>query len=101
MKKLFRFEFEDLSAKGGNRKHDGIAYEHSRNEDEQFRIENVDGTPFLVANSSGLLMLAQIFAKMGLSEYKDGFHVHLREDFNGDSPDVLTVVVNNQNVHTP
>ena len=96
MKKLFHFEFEDMSAAGSNRRHDGIAYEYSDREDEQFRFEIVDGAPFVVANSSGLLMLAKIFATVGLGEYKDGFHVHLYEDFNPDSPEVLSVVVNNE-----
>ena len=37
--------------------------------------------------------LARMLVKMGLSEYKDGFHVHLRQDFSGEAelPDALTI----------
>ncbi len=91
MKKVFHFEFDDESAAESGSKHDRITYECSTAENERLRIDMVDGVPFIFANGSGLLTLAKILLKIALSKYKDGFHVHLHQDFNADSPEVLAV----------
>jgi hypothetical protein len=91
MKKVFHFEFEDESAAESGSKHDGITYEYSVAENERLRIEMVNGVPFIFANGSGMLMLAKILVKIALGKYKNGFHVHLHQDFNADSPEVLGV----------
>ena len=90
-KKIFHFEFDDESAAASGSRHDKITYEYSAEEDERFRVEMIDGTPFIFANSAGLLTLAKILIKIGTSEYKDGFHVHLSQDFNADCPEALAV----------
>jgi hypothetical protein len=97
MKKVFHFEFDDESAAESGSKHDGITYACCATEDERLRIEVVDGVPFIFANGSGLLTLAKILIKIALSKYRDGFHVHLRQDFNADAPEVLTVGLSNLN----
>jgi hypothetical protein len=34
---------------------------------------------------------------MGMSEYHDGYHVHVYQDFHADKPEVLIVSVHNSN----
>jgi hypothetical protein len=95
-KKAFDFEFDDQSAAATGKKHDALSYEVS--EEAQLTAELLNGSLFLWGNRPGLLGLAKILIRMGLSEYKDGFHVHLRQDFSGDAelPDVLTICVNSK-----
>ncbi len=97
MKKVFQFEFDDESATESGRQQDRITYDCSAEEDERLRIEMVNGVPFIFANSSGLLTLAKILVKIALGKYKNGFHVHLHQDFNADSPEVLAVGLSNLN----
>lgn len=51
--------------------------------------------PFISGNSSGLVALGKFLIQIGMSEYKDGFHVHIYEDFNADKPELLIVGLNN------
>jgi hypothetical protein len=97
MKRVFQFDFDDESAAGSGRKHDGITHEYSAEEDERLRIEMVNGVPFIFANSSGLLTLAKILVTIALGKYKNGFHIHLHQDFNADSPEVLAIGLSNLN----
>jgi hypothetical protein len=95
MKKAFHLEFDDESAAGSGMKHDGITYEYAAEEDERLRVETVNGVSFIYANSSGLLTLSKILIKIAMSKYEDGFHLHLHQDFNADSPEVLGVGLSN------
>ena len=94
-KKIFHFEFEDDSAAETGRRDDRITLEYSNADDERLRIEIIGGVPFVFGNHSGLLTLAKVLIKFALSKYKDGFHIHLHQDFNADSPEVLGVGVTN------
>jgi len=91
---VLHIEFDDESASATGKKHDALSYEVS--EEAHLRLEVLDGVPFLFGNRPGFLSLARILIKMGLSGYKDGFHVHLRRDFSGDGelPDTLTICLN-------
>jgi len=93
--KIFHLEFEDESAAATGRRHDKITYECSPDEDERLRIELIDGTPFIFGNPAGLVTLAKILVKMGTGQYKDGFHIHLHQDFNADAPEVLGLGISN------
>jgi hypothetical protein len=95
-KKAFHVEFDDESALATGKKNDRLSYEVS--EDEHLRLELVEGVPFLFGNRPAFLSLAKIFVKMGLSDYKDGFHVQLRRDFSDDAEqqDVLTICVDSK-----
>ena len=95
-KRVFHFEFEDESATETGRKHDGITYEYSLAEDEHLRCTIIDGAPFISGNSTGLIMLAKILVKISMSKYRDGFHVHLRKDFNADLPEILTIGISTE-----
>ena len=53
--------------------------------------------PFISGNSAGLVTLGKYLIQIGMSEYKDGFHVHISEDFDSDKPEILVVGVNNSN----
>jgi len=95
-KKEFHIEFDDESASATGKKNDRLSYEIL--EDAHLRLELVEGAPFLLGNRSGFLSLARMLVKMGLSEYKDGFHVHLRQDFSGEAelPDALTICLDSK-----
>lgn len=84
--KSFTFDFEDRSPKS-------IAYECEGT--ERLRISVESGVPFVFANRAGMLALAKLLVKLGMGEYKQGFHIHLRSDFSGDAakPDVLTILL--------
>ena len=49
----------------------------------------------MFANRAGMLALGKLLIKLGTSEYKRGFHIHLRSDFSDDAaqPDVLTILL--------
>ena len=95
-KKAFHVEFDDESASATGKKHDRISYEIL--DDAQLRLELVEDAPFLFGNRPGFLSLARMLVKMSLSDYKNGFHVHLRQDFSGDAelPDAVTICLDSK-----
>lgn len=96
MKKQFLFEFEDGSAKATGDQWDGMSTSYSG--DELIKIfGGADNVPFISGNSSGLVKLGELLIQIGLSEYRDGYHVHVYEDFDQDKPEILVVGVNNSN----
>lgn len=58
-----------------------------------------EGTPVLYLNQGACKLLAEIFAKLALGTYADGFHVHLRKNFDSDEIEMLRVVIASQNQH--
>jgi hypothetical protein len=84
VKRVFKYEFEQ-------NRHNSISYEFSPEEDEKMDLFMVEGTPFLHLNRSGMLMLAQILIKIAHGDLDDGFHVHLKKDFNDDLPERLVL----------
>jgi hypothetical protein len=95
-KRVFHVEFDDQSASTTGKKHDALSFEVL--EDAHLRLEFLEGAPFLWGNRPGFLSLARILIKMGVSDYKEGFHIHLRQDFSGDAelPDALTICLNSK-----
>jgi hypothetical protein len=85
------FDFEDRSPKS-------IAYECDGS--ERLRTNTEAGVPFVFANRAGMLALGKVLIKLGMGEYKQGFHIHLRSDFSDDAaqPDVLTILLD-ESVH--
>lgn len=69
--KNFTLDFEDKSPKS-------IAYECEGAERLRTSVEG--GVPFVFANRAWMLALAKILVKIGMGEYKEGFHVHLPSD---------------------
>ncbi len=62
--------------------------------DELLRRFEVDGIPYFFGNSAGLVRLGEILIQIGLSGYKDGFHLHLHEDFDSEKNEIAVVGVN-------
>jgi hypothetical protein len=91
-KKKFVFEFEDESANAMGSKNDRITFEYS--EGESLTLEVIDGTTYLFANRAAMVTLAKTLLKLGLSDYKHGFHVHLNENFDADAKGILCIGVN-------
>jgi hypothetical protein len=97
MKKQLIFEFEDGSAKATGNRWDGISTDYYSG-DEILKVSVGDDTvPFISGNSAGLVALGKFLVQIGMSEYREGFHVHIYEDFNADKPETLIVGVNNSN----
>ncbi len=89
MTKKHLIEFVDKSAQASGTKNDGIAMSYSG--DELLRKFDVDGTPFISGNSAGLVKLGELLIQIGLSEYKNGFHLHIHEDFDPEKLELLIV----------
>jgi len=85
MTKSFNYTFEDQSAEST------LTFECS--DDERFKVIVEEGVAVVYATKAALGTLARIFAKMALSDYEDGFHVHLEEDFEPGNPEALRVVI--------
>ncbi len=94
MAKTYLVEFVDGSAKANGTQHDGISISYSDDE-TRLRMFDVNGVPYIHGNSAGLVKLGEILIQIGLSEYKDGFHLHLREDFDADKEEIVILGVKN------
>jgi hypothetical protein len=86
-------EFSDGSAKATGAQSDGISISYSG--DELLRRFEVSGIPFIHGNSAGLVKLGEILIQIGLSEYKNGFHLHFREDFDADKDEIIIIGIQN------
>lgn len=87
MKKKFEFEFTDKSS------NNQISFEYDDEIEEEMDIILENGIPTLYANSQAFLALAKIFIKIAICDYKKGFHINLRKDFDGDEPDVIRCIL--------
>ena len=85
-------EFDDESANATGKRHDGITISYMGN--ESLKKMEVEGIPFISGNSAGLLKLGEILVQMGLSNYKSGFHLQIREDFDADKNDLFIIGLN-------
>ncbi len=52
-----------------------------------------DGTPVLYLNKAACKLLAEIFAKLAMGNYADGFHLHLEKNFDPDEVEMLRIVI--------
>jgi hypothetical protein len=95
LKKSHLVEFLDGSAKATGRRNDDISSSYS-GEESLSRFE-VDGVSCISGNSAGLVKLGELLIQIGLSEYENGFHLHIREDFDADKSEILIVGLNNPN----
>ena len=87
MKKTFKYEFEDES------QNSTISYEIDGNVAEKLVVEIESGTPILYGNKQAFLLLAKIFSKLSLSDYENGFHIHLNVDLDTDNFETLRIVL--------
>jgi hypothetical protein len=88
--KKFTFEFEDKSPRG-------LTYEVK--ESVRLRVDQLpEQGPMISGNAEGLLTLAKILVMIASGDYEDGFHLHIRQDFDTDAgkPDILAVGIANR-----
>ena len=97
MKKQFIFEFEDGSAKSTGQRWDGMTTDFYSGDEVLQGLGGGDTVPFISGNSAGLVALGKFLIQIGLSDYRDGYHVHIYEDFNMDKPEIMIIGVNNSN----
>jgi hypothetical protein len=79
MRREFHFEFEDESIN----RNEGLTYEIPH-ELSRLTATTDNGALVLTGNQAGFLVLARILAQMASCDYKNGFHFHIREDFDID-----------------
>ena len=87
--KKFEFEFIDESES----REISFDYDDVGEADEDIEMSFVGDTPIVHANSKALITLAKLFIKLALGNYKSGFHVHIRKNFDGDESDIMIVTL--------
>ena len=97
MKKQLVFEFEDGSAKATGNRWDGMSTDYYSGDEVLKIFDGGNDIPFISGNSSGFVALGKFLIQMVMSEYRDGFHIHIYEDFNADKPEILIIGVNGSN----
>lgn len=85
MKREFYFEFKDESSESI------LEYESGLSDRVTTVIER--GVPILSANREGLLSLARILIQMAMGSYRNGYHVHVPENFDPDRPECVQVML--------
>ena len=85
--KKFEFEFKDESS--ANR----TSFEYDDSDEEILNTSNDNGMLTIYRNRPAFMALSKIFPKLALCNYKAGFHIHLREYFDGDKEDIFTVML--------
>lgn len=86
MAKTFSYTFEQEQS-------NHLSLDYSPEGDEKLRVEVGSGTTTIYLNRPAMITLAQALIKIAEGNYSQGFHLHLREDFNADLPDALTVIL--------
>ena len=84
MTKRFEYEFEDEGSRS-------LTIDYDEHEDERLEVLRDNGQLFLFANKAGLLCLARICIKLALGQYQDGYHLHIRKDFDADLPEAFVL----------
>ena len=74
---------------------DRITFDYDVEARERLDTKIEGDSLFVFANREGMISLAKMLLKMAHGSYSNGFHVHVRRDFNANDPQVLTVVLSN------
>jgi hypothetical protein len=85
-KKQFLYEYEQDVR---NR----LTFDYSPEADEKLKTSANGNESVLYLNRPGMLTLARTLIKIAEGDYQAGFHIHLRQDFNADLPECLTVIL--------
>jgi hypothetical protein len=91
----FQFEVEKLARKKQ------VVFEYSERSNEQLRFEVIDGVPCIVANKLGILALAKLLMTIGAAQRPEGFCLHVRQDFDGESDEALRIQLEEKKSETP
>ncbi len=68
-----------------------VVFECTERSNPHFRVELVDGIPYIVANRAGMLALAKLLVTIGAGSRWEGLYLQLREDFDGNCEEVLRI----------
>src|SRR5262245_4254218 len=89
-KKLhFEFDFEDSGPNSINYNVSGPPSQIAST-----GVEN--GVPVLYVNKGACRFLAELFARLALGTHRDGFHLHLGENFDPDGEEMIRVVIDSR-----
>lgn len=90
MNKKFEFEFIDQSSENT------ISFEYDDDIEEEIDVQVYNERLFLYANRQAFFALAKAFIKMAMGNYKDGFHIHIRKNFEANQPEIICCVLKNK-----
>lgn len=76
-----------------NNEHNRITFDYDDEARERLEAKVEGNEVFLYANREGMLTLAKVLLKMAHGSYSNGFHVHLRKDFDASNPETLAIVL--------
>lgn len=80
------YEFEDLGP-------DRLAFTISEPPSEKMIATSENGTTALNVNKAAYGVMAESFASLAEGSHREGFHVHLHEDFDAERPEALRIVL--------
>lgn len=89
MKKKFRYDFEDESAKSR------ISFEYDDSIEEKLVVKVESDIPVVYGNKEAFLLLAKTFTKLALGSYESGYHVHINANFDADDAEALRIILDN------
>jgi len=89
MRREFKYEFEDEAEQSI------ISFEYDEEIEEKLVVKIEEGVPVVYGNKQAFQSLAKTFAKLSLCDYKDGFHLHLYNDFDSDDVEAIRIVLDN------
>jgi hypothetical protein len=72
-------------------KRDAIVFDYDDEARERLDTQVESDKILVFANREGMITLAKLLLKIAHGSYSEGFHVHLRKDFNADEPEILTI----------
>ena len=83
-----RLQFErDFEDQGPSR----LTYEIASPDRANATVATEDGEAVLYLNEEACKVFAEIFAKLALGTYTQGFHLHVRENFDFDRAEILRI----------
>ena len=68
-----------------------LSYEVSTDGKERLTLCEHEGQKFFYGNKEGLLVLAKICVKLALGNYPNGHHLHLNENFDEESGEIMAI----------
>ena len=76
-------------------RHNKMTFDYDDEARERLEAKVEGDNVFLYANKEGMVTLAKALLKMAHGSYSNGFHVHLRKDFDASNPETITIVLAN------
>lgn len=73
--------------------HNKMTFDYDEEARERLEAKIEGDNVVLYANKEGMVTLAKTLLKMAHGSYSNGFHVHLRKDFDASNPETIAIVL--------